>query len=313
MNEPDFTSRLIDVMNRGQAKPFELRYEGSDNPIWLYVTLARLKKGLTITLQDVTPLKQYQLELQTKIEELNRSNNSLQQFNYIASHDLQEPLRKVQQFGDLLENEYGPSLGPGIDYLKRMQSAANRMSTLIKDLLSFSRISTWQKKTASISLTEVVREALLDLELLVEETRAVVDIGPLPTVEGDAMQLGQLFQNLLANALKFHQENVAPVIRINSQLVALKDVPASVRPVQQAPQYHRIDVADNGIGFDEKYLDRIFQVFQRLHSKSEFAGTGIGLAICEQVAANHGGAITAISQPGQGATFSIYLPAQTAR
>ncbi len=274
---------------------------------------------LSGTAQDVTEQRRIQQELerqvqertqqlQASVQELQRSNHSLQQFAYVASHDLQEPLRKVQQFGNLLQGKYGAQLGDGADLVERMQVAARRMSTLIEDLLTYSRISVRQEATGPVRLAKVVQAALMDLDLRVQETGAVVEVKPLPTVPGDASQLRQLFQNLLSNALKFRQPGVSPSIRVEAQRVAFIDLPPAVNPVRQAVAYHRIDVADNGIGFDELYLDRIFQVFQRLHSRNEFAGTGIGLAICEKVAVNHGGAISASSQPGQGATFSIYLP-----
>lgn len=247
-------------------------------------------------------------QLQESVQDLTRSNQNLQQFAYIASHDLQEPLRKIQSFGDLLTTQYADQLGEGVEHLQRMQSAASRMSALIRDLLTFSRISIQQDATAPVLLTAVVQTALNDLDLVVGETGAQVVVEALPTVPGDATQLGQLFQNLLSNALKFRRADVNPVIRVSAQQMAAAGLPPSIRPTRTAPFYHRIDVSDNGIGFDQKYVDRIFQVFQRLHGKNQFAGTGIGLAICEKVAANHGGAITAISQPGTGATFSVYLP-----
>ncbi|GAB3491342.1 hypothetical protein GCM10027341_04190 [Spirosoma knui] len=237
-----------------------------------------------------------------------RSNHNLEQFAYIASHDLQEPLRKIQQFGDLLQTRYGHQLDEGTPYLERMQTAASRMSMLIRDLLNFSRISTGQEVDTRVALDLVVNAVLADLELTIQETGTVIHIESLPTVPGDASQLGQLFQNLLSNAIKFRRPDVAPIIRITTQVVAVSALPSHVKPTRAAALYTRIDVIDNGIGFDEKYLDRIFQVFQRLHGKGQYAGTGIGLAVCEKVATNHGGAITASSQPGQGATFSVYLP-----
>jgi light-regulated signal transduction histidine kinase (bacteriophytochrome) len=271
------------------------------------------------TAQDITRQRELQLalenevqqrtrQLQASIHDLQRSNQNLQQFAYVASHDLQEPLRKIQSFSNLLQSQYGDQLGEGTEYLARMQTAASRMSTLIKDLLSFSRISTQQETTHPVSLIDVVEAALSTLEVVISETGAQVVVEPLPTILGDVSQLGQLFQNLLSNALKFRRPDLPARIQVRSQRIAATALPSSVKPTRSAPFYHRIDVSDNGIGFDEKYVTRIFQVFQRLHGRSQFAGTGIGLAICEKVAANHGGAITAISQPGQGATFQVYLP-----
>ncbi|GAB4045065.1 hypothetical protein GCM10028774_66250 [Spirosoma jeollabukense] len=238
-----------------------------------------------------------------------RSNEELEQFAYVASHDLQEPLRKIQSFGDLLKTQHAEALGEGIGYLERMQSAAGRMSTLIKDLLDYSRISALQDATASIALGAVVQAVLSDLEIRIRETGAQVVLEPLPTVPGDGSQLGHLFQNLLSNALKFRRPQIPLLIRVSCQRLPAGALPPSVRPRRAASSYYHIEVADNGIGFEQKYVDRIFQIFQRLHGKSEYAGTGIGLAICAKVAANHGGAITARSQPGQGATFTLYLPA----
>ncbi|WP_065814292.1 sensor histidine kinase [Fibrella aestuarina] len=248
-------------------------------------------------------------QLQASVLDLQRSNENLQQFAYVASHDLQEPLRKIQSFGDLLKTQYAQPLGDGVKHLERMQLAANRMSTLIRDLLAFSRISTRQETHERVSLTNLLNAVLADLDLIISEAGAAVEVAPLPTIRGDTSQLGQLFQNLLSNALKFRREGVAPVVSVRYESVMSANVPASVKPTRHAATYYRIDVADNGIGFDEKYTQRIFQVFQRLHSRANFPGTGIGLAICQKVAENHGGTLSASSQPDRGATFSVYLPA----
>lgn len=247
-------------------------------------------------------------QLADLVQDLKRSNRNLEQFAYIASHDLQEPLRKIQQFGDLLRNQYHAGLGEGVAYLERMQTAAQRMSNLIRDLLSYSRISTQRETSRLVSLNALIESVIQTLDSQIQETDATLQVGDLPQVKGDPSQLEQLFQNLLSNALKFSQPGASPQIQIQASQVAVADLPEDIKPHHQALAYHRIDVIDNGIGFDEKYLDRIFQVFQRLHGKNEYAGTGIGLAICEKVVTNHGGAITASSRPGQGATFRVYLP-----
>ncbi len=298
--------------------------EGHPVPCLLSATTLELDGGtcLSIILTDLTIQKETQQLLKVNNEQLtqtiaaleisnqalNRSNTNLQQFAYIASHDLQEPLRKVQQFGDLLHRQYAAQLGEGADYLERMQLAASRMSTLIKDLLSFSRISTRRDTTTPVDLNMIVNTVLSDLDLRIQETNAVFEIDDLPNIKGDRSQLEQLFQNLFSNALKFRRHDVSPVIRVNVNQVEARDLPTLIRPTPLANVYQSISISDNGIGFDEKYVDRIFHVFQRLHGKNEFAGTGIGLAICEKVAANHGGGITANSQPGQGATFTVYFP-----
>ncbi|TLV01442.1 PAS domain-containing sensor histidine kinase [Dyadobacter luticola] len=245
---------------------------------------------------------------------LNRSNDDLHRFAYVASHDLQEPLRKIQQFGSRLMNEIELASPKAQDYLNRMSSAAERMTTLINDLLIFSRVSNNGSLLQPVALKDVLEKVLSDLELQIGEAQARFDIGELPVLEANASQLGQLFQNLISNSLKFRKtgedgELVAPVIQITAKQVHHDELSAAPRPLKPAAYYHQIEVTDNGIGFDEIYLDRIFQVFQRLHGRSEYTGTGIGLAICERVVANLGGAITAKSNPGQGATFVIYLPA----
>lgn len=239
---------------------------------------------------------------------LTRSNEHLQRFAHVASHDLQEPLRKIQQFSDILKTEHAAALGNELVYLERMQEAAGRMSNLIRDLLSYSQISAHTVLKEPISLQQVVNQVLIDLELLIEETGAQITVDSLPSVIGDASQLTHLFQNLLSNALKFRRPGIAPVIRLQARLVLHADLPVGVKPVQLTHSYHQLDVVDNGIGFENQYAQRIFGAFQRLHRKHEYAGTGIGLSISERVVASHGGAITASSQPGQGATFSIYLP-----
>ncbi len=247
-------------------------------------------------------------ELQQTVYDLQRSNEQLQQFAYIASHDLQEPLRKIQSFSTLIKQQHSQDLGSSLVYLERMQTAAGRMSTLIKDLLSFSQITTQQITALDVPLNEVLKTVLADLEISIQEADATIQVSDLPRVKGDALQLTQLFQNLVSNGIKFHRDGVKPEVDISWKIIHRADLPPQIKPPKQTTDYYRIDVKDNGVGFDEKYVKRIFQVFQRLHDKNKFAGTGVGLAICEKVAANHGGAITAQSEEGNGATFSVFLP-----
>ncbi|NEP11914.1 MAG: GAF domain-containing protein [Symploca sp. SIO2C1] len=250
-------------------------------------------------------------------QELARSNVELQQFAYIASHDLQEPLRKIQAFGDRLKFKFGEVLtDQGLDYLERMQSAAGRMQVLINDLLTLSRVTTKAQPFMPVNLTLVVQDVLSDLEIRVQETGAQIEIEDLPTLEADPVQMRQLLQNLIGNALKFHNAEEQPVVKISGQLLMTVEPPMlPFHNQKQLPgnatnnaEFCQIFVKDNGIGFEEKYLDRIFNAFQRLHGRSEYPGTGIGLAICRKIVERHNGKITAKSAPTQGATFMITLP-----
>jgi PAS domain S-box-containing protein len=242
-------------------------------------------------------------------QDLQRSNENLQQFAYVASHDLQEPLRKIQSFSTLLMQQFDNQLQePALDYLQRITDAGSRMSALIRDLLLYSRINTRQQTFGLVSLNEIIASALDTLSLQIDQRNARIDVEQMTVVQGDESQLGQLFQNLISNAIKFTPAHQNPQIQIEYFLREKAELPPQIQPTSTAYQFHQINVTDQGIGFDAKYLDRIFQVFQRLHGKSEFAGTGIGLAICERVVANHGGGITANSTPGKGTTFCVYLP-----
>jgi signal transduction histidine kinase len=234
--------------------------------------------------------------LTTLAGELQRSNRELEEFAQVASHDLQEPLRKVQAFGDRLATKYAAQLDEqGRDYVARMQAAAKRMSTLITAMLAYSRVTTKARPFEPVDLDRVVRDAVSDLESRIEATGGKVEIGRLPTVEADPVQMRQLAQNLIGNALKFHRPDVPPVVQ-----VSCAEGPSSGTI--------RLTVEDNGIGFDVKYRDRIFGMFQRLHGRTEYEGTGLGLALCRKVAERHGGSITATGMPGQGAVFIVTLP-----
>lgn len=242
--------------------------------------------------------------------ELRRSNLELEQFASIAAHDLQEPLRKIQAFSDRLRARYGSILADqGIEYLDRIIKSTNRMRSLISDLLAYSTINLERQPQVEADLTAVASDAVSDLDELIRQTGGNVEVGPLPTIQAHPTQMRQLFQNLISNALKFHRADVAPRVYVTAQ--PQSDGRSDTSPGGVAPRYE-IAVSDNGIGFDEASLERIFQVFQRLHGRSEYEGTGIGLAICRKIVARHHGHITARSQPGIGSTFLVSLPAYSA-
>jgi signal transduction histidine kinase len=278
----------------------ELETRIAERTMELQLTNAQLR-------QEITERNRTEETLHTFAAQLQRSNRELQDFAYTASHDLQEPLRKILTFGDRLKAKCGETLGEqGRDYLQRMQNAAQRMQTLINDLLTFSRVTTKAQPFVPVDLASVAAEVVTDLEVRIEQTGGQVNIHKLPTIEADPLQMRQLFQNLISNALKFHRQNIAPIVTVQGHLLQNADGHlAGNAPVRELCQ---ITVADNGIGFDEKYLDSIFNVFQRLHSRSTYEGSGVGLAVCRKIVERHGGTITARSIPGQGTTFIVTLP-----
>ncbi|WP_375447712.1 PAS domain-containing protein [uncultured Fibrella sp.] len=271
---------------------------------WFDVSAVRQgTERVVVTFSDVTAAHQVQ-------QQLRDSNQSLEEFAGVASHDLQEPLRKVQSFGNLLSQQYGPNLDEsGQDLIRRMQNAADRMAALIRDLLAYSRLTNQNEPAGPLDLNALVADVLNDLETRVAEKNATIDVAPLPVIQARALTIGQLLQNLIGNALKFSRPNVPPHIRISAERVQGKTLPVHLAS-QQATTYWAIRVADNGIGFDDRYKDRIFGAFQRLHSRSSaYPGTGIGLAIVKKVVEQHHGTIEAQSKVGEGSIFTIYLPA----
>jgi light-regulated signal transduction histidine kinase (bacteriophytochrome) len=230
-----------------------------------------------------------------------------QEFAYAVSHDLQEPLRKVIAFGDRLRDKCAPQLPEeGLDYLNRMQDATKRMSALINDLLELSRVSTKARPPMPVNLNTIVSEVLSDLEVLVEQTHGKVEVSALPTINADPTQMRQLFQNLIGNALKFRKKDVAPLIKVTAQPAT---IPAAFEDDGAGGgRLWQIKVQDNGIGFEEKYSEKIFEVFQRLHGRSEYQGSGVGLALCRKIVVRHNGSISAEASPNAGATFLITVP-----
>ncbi|HLL39011.1 MAG TPA: PAS domain S-box protein, partial [Rubrobacteraceae bacterium] len=259
------------------------------------------------TLAQGIERKRAEESLKAYAARLNQSNRELQDFAYVASHDLQEPLRKVRTFGDRLNAKYAEALGEqGRDYLKRMEGAAARMQDLIDDLLELSRVTTNAQPFTPVDLNEVTQEVVSDLEARIEQIGGRVEVSRLPIVEADRLQMRQLLQNLISNALKFHREEEEPVVKVYSELLQEWEEEGSGRIADR--RAYQIFVEDNGIGFDEKYLERVLAPFQRLHGRDAYEGTGMGMAICRKVVERHNGYITAKSIPGQGATFIVTLP-----
>jgi PAS domain S-box-containing protein len=312
---PRHELEVAEKEGRFEDEGWRLRKDGSR--FWAYVVITSWKdaagnlKGFLKITRDLTERKQAEEalrageeRLKALAERLQRSNRELEQFASVAAHDLQEPLRKIEAFGDRLKAKCGDQLGEqGKDYLERMQSSAIRMRRLINDLLAFSRVTTKAKPFQPVDLNQIAQETLADLEGSIQRAKGRVEVGELPVVDADPLQMRQLLQNLIGNALKFHKPDEPPVVKVRSRLVH----------ESSGVQLWEITVQDNGIGFEEQYLDRIFQVFQRLHGRHEYEGTGMGLAVCRKIVERHGGAITARSQPGQGSNFIVILPVELAK
>ncbi|MFN8308762.1 MAG: ATP-binding protein [Chitinophagales bacterium] len=248
-------------------------------------------------------------QLQKKITEVERSNSELEQFAYVASHDLQEPLRKLRTFGDRLSIRESNNLSAdGKEMIAKMNGFAMRMQKLIDDLLQFSRVVNTKVEMQEVDLNFILTEVRTNLSAIIVETRAVITLARLPKIKGYELQLMQLFQNILSNSLKYRSDVRQPEIKIVYQLVEKNSLQLPSH-LDHSKQFHRITVTDNGIGFDNQYAEKIFTIFQRLHGRNEYEGTGIGLAITKAVMANHGGAIEAVGRPGEGATFILFFPA----
>lgn len=285
--------------------------------IILIVFLAALILGLVFILlqnefkarkEHENRLYLQQLNLEEKILKLNSSNQALEQFAYVASHDLQEPLRKILSFSDLLIVKKEQFLDEEtMQYIDRIVHSAGRMRNLIQDLLAYSKAIKQVEDFEKINPNELIESVKDDLESFIAEKKAAIVVSPLISISADPVQMQQLIQNLLSNAIKFSRENIPPVIEISGKLIppgALETPPGEA----VSPEMYQITFKDNGIGFDEKYLDRIFVIFQRLHGGDVYGGTGIGLAVCKRIAENHGGFISASSKVGEGTSFFVYLP-----
>ena len=295
------------ILNREQLIPRAGRED------WLETSKVPLRDtdgriiGLVGISSNISKRKEAEQQLVHFAAQLERSNAELANFASVASHDLQEPLRKIQAFGDRLKAKCSEALGEqGLDYLARMQNAAQRMQVLIQDLLKLSRVTSRAQPFEACNLNQILAEVLTDLEVAIETQHAKVVAGELPTIDADPLQLRQLFQNLISNALKFHQPGADPLVEISARVVDGADLPGAL--AKPGEGWCEITIRDHGIGFEQKFADQIFVVFQRLHSRAEYEGTGIGLAVCRKITDRHGGLIVAYSMPGQGSSFIVTLP-----
>ena len=302
------------LMSRGYTDEYEKEYirkGGSVFPVAVRSILVRDEAGTPVRImgivRDITEQKQAKETLERHARDLARSNEELEQFAYVASHDLQEPLRKIRAFGALLADEKQESLDEeGRQYIHFMTDAATRMQTLVSDLLALSRVTTAAQPFEDLPLSDVFDTVLSDLSVALEEAEGEVEIAEVPTIEADRTQMDQLFRNLIGNGLKFRKPGVAP--RVTVQMTPQ----AHPLPAIPGPAY-TIVVADNGIGFEPSLGSKLFQPFKRLHARHQYEGAGIGLAICEKIVLRHHGQITATGTPGEGATFTVTLPRRQPR
>ncbi|EON75154.1 phytochrome [Lunatimonas lonarensis] len=251
-------------------------------------------------------IQAYQEKLKLQIDQLNQTNHELEQFAYVASHDLQEPLRKITAFNDLLQDQYKDTIeGEGKLYLDRMAHAAKRMRRLITDLLEYSRAGRLTADREPLDLNTLLEEVLDDLSLQIDEQYATIHRDPLPMIDGHYSDWRTVFQNLLSNALKFRKKDTSPIISIRCEKADSRLAKERVYHFDPDRNYYHLQVTDNGIGFNTDYSDKIFTIFQRLHGKDEYEGTGIGLAICKKIVERYDGVIYANSEPGKGTTFHL--------
>ncbi|HZF66053.1 MAG TPA: ATP-binding protein [Chitinophagaceae bacterium] len=311
MLQSPYFQMCVQTLETGE--PFITQYFLELTGRWLELSVSKMDKDHLIHIfTDVTSIKEAQLQKDRLVEELKRSNQSLEEFAHAASHDMKEPLRKIRTFTSRLKSRVTEGLDEtDIGLINRIDTAAERMQLLVDDLLEFSHMSERPRELEWVDLNEKVNRVLADLELPIEEKGARVDVRQLPTVQGNRRQLQQLFYNLIGNALKYSKPNTPPEIRIDSRLVSGSEVWTSINLPEDRENktFHLIEIHDNGIGFEQEYAEQIFRMFQRLHGKAEYSGSGVGLSIAKKVTENHNGYIWATGKIDVGSTFHILLPA----
>jgi PAS domain S-box-containing protein len=304
--------RLFQQALTGTSKGEINLHDGRDS-IPVYVSLTSLQPNLPtigIIVTDLTEKRKHEKELAEKNNQLAQSNTELASFSYIASHDLQEPLRKIQTFCNRILDRADHELSPDLqDYFNRILQATARMKNLISDVLNYSRINTREKDFALTDLNVLAQDAKHNLEERMEASRATITIDPLPSVNVIPYQINQLFTNIFSNAIKYRKADATPVVHVMAKIVHANEIRnPDVNTVNS--HYHQISISDNGIGFVQAHAEKIFELFQRLHGVYQYEGTGIGLSICKRILQNHKGFIEAKGSPGVGAVFTFYLPVQ---
>jgi PAS domain S-box-containing protein len=301
---------IKDASDTGRAMHEGWRVRKDGSKFWGSITITALHNskndiiGFSKVTRDLTQKKEAEDKLLQYTAELEMQNRELEQFAYVASHDLQEPLRKIRTFTEIIQKNINNEAAVK-KYFERIDASAERMSDLIKSVLNFSRLSRGESQLVDVNLSEIVRHVCTDFELLIQDRNATIELESLPVVKAVQLQMTQLFSNLIGNALKFN--NKPPFVTVKSKIVSSDQIINKPNFLNDY-SYHEISVSDNGIGFDERYEKQIFTMFQRLHGKHEYAGTGIGLALCKKIVENHNGFITAKSELGKGSTFFVYLP-----
>lgn len=306
---------LHELKTRRSPLKLDYRVELADRMRYLSITSKPVQQNgsssdVLGTVIDITERKLYENQLKQYTSELKRSNEDLEQFAYVASHDLQEPLRKIRAFGDLAAKHLEKGDIAKSDYIQRMQLAAARMQVLIEDLLLFSRVSRSTNVFEVIPMNTVLEEVVDDLNEQVKRENARVVVERMPDIKGERSHIKRLFQNLISNAIKFHKPQEVPIVTISGKVMRYTEIFDQFGITVSPKEYVTFQVKDNGIGFDEKYADRIFNIFQRLHGRNEYEGTGIGLSICRKIVMNHKGYILARSKEGVGSEFIVILPVE---
>jgi signal transduction histidine kinase len=293
-------------------QPLLTQYFLKDYRRWLELGVSKMDENRVVNVfTDVTQMKESQIQLEKLVEELKRSNAQLEEFTYVASHDLKEPVRKISVFTNQLRSSYTHiSDAKAMRTWEKLELATERMQLLVSNLVEYADISNRPVEFEDVDLNKIMHKVQEDLEIIIEEKKAKIIVSVLPTIKGHRRQIQQLFQNIIANAIKYSKPETAPEINIQSRIVTGFDIELDLTDEQKNNYFYLIEIADNGIGFDQKHIQKIFNLFQRLHLKNEYSGTGVGLSIVRKVAENHDGYITAKSEKGLGAQFKVYLPRQ---